>query len=66
MPLLIHYLSSIGSEHEPAAVSQLVEYVLDGRWPHAEPPFETLQQAFSSSEIIADEESPLESTAEFC
>lgn len=63
-PLLIHYLSSIGSEHEPAAVSQLVEYVLDSRWPQAEP-FEILQQAFSSSEIIADEESPLNQLPSF-
>lgn len=63
-PLLIHYLTSIGGEHENAAVSQLLEYVLDNRWPQGEH-YEALQQAFSSSEIIADEDSPISQLPSF-
>ncbi|HMU67299.1 MAG TPA: Hpt domain-containing protein, partial [Cellvibrionaceae bacterium] len=63
-PLLIHYLTSIGSEQENTAVSQLVEYVLDNRWPQGEH-YEALQQAFSSSEIIADEDSPISQLPSF-
>lgn len=63
-PLLIHYLTCIGSEHENSAVGQLVEYVLDSRWPQAEH-YEALQQAFSSSEIIADDDSPINQLPSF-
>jgi chemotaxis protein histidine kinase CheA/ActR/RegA family two-component response regulator len=58
-PLLTYYLNAFGSENEAAAVSQMLEYVFDSRWPHPllEADRELLRQAFSSSEILADDAS---------
>ncbi|MEY4589966.1 MAG: hypothetical protein RL497_2042 [Pseudomonadota bacterium] len=60
-PLLINYLQEFGSANEPTAVGELIHYVLDERWPlnPTEDARNAFQQAFSCSEILADEPSAL-------